>query len=701
MSTHSNASFMTASRDNMPLINREISWLSFNARVLQEAQDKRNPLVERMRFLGIFSNNLDEFYRVRVASLRRMTTLNKKAKQDLNIDPKMLLTEIQKIVSDQQKIFEQTYLKLRAECEENGIHIINETMLNEEQRKEVAEYFISNVRSALVPLMLDNQRSLPRLRDKAIYLAIKLYGSKKNEVLYSLIEVPSKSVSRFYVFKNNKPGENYIILLDDIIRANLKEIYSIFHVQRFEAFTIKFTRDAELEIDDDISVSLLEQISISIQGRKSGAPVRFVYDKEMPADLLKFLFKKLGIHKEANIIAGGRYHNFKDFMGFPAIEGSKFLFEPLPPLKHPLITADKPVMEQIEKRDIMLNYPYQSFDYIIDLLREAAIHPDVTAIKINLYRVAKNSKIINALVNALNNGKQVQVIVELRARFDEENNINVSNILQDAGAEIIFGVKGLKVHSKLMLIEKVKNDKTTYYAHVGTGNFHEGTARVYSDTTLLTCDPRIAVEVNKVFEFFESNYKVKRYSHLIISPNGSRRKFMELISNEIKNAEKGQKAEIILKLNNLVDEDMIYKLYEASEAGVKICLIIRGVCSLVPGIKGWSQNIEAFSIVDRFLEHSRILYFYNGGDEKLFISSADWMARNLDMRVEVSAPIYDKQLIRQLKKLLSIQMHGNVKARNLDAKMSNSYRKTISGESVRSQLEIYNYFKSKYDSKSY
>jgi polyphosphate kinase len=693
-----NAPYMKATRDNMPLINREISWLSFNARVLQEAQDKRNPLIERMRFLGIFSNNLDEFYRVRVASLRRMTTLTKKAKEELEIDPKLLLAEIQKIVSEQQKTFEQTYLKLREECEKSGIHIINEKQISEEQQEEITAYFVNNVRSALVPLMLENNRPLPRLKDKAIYLAIKLYGKKKNEILYSLIEVPSKSISRFYVFKNSQPGDNYMILLDDIIRANLKEIYTIFNIQKFEAFTIKFTRDAELEIDDDISTSLLEQISKSIEGRKSGAPVRFVYDKEMPDDLLQFLFKKIGITKDANIIAGGRYHNFKDFMSFPAIEGNKFLFEPLPPLKHPYIAPGTSVMDVVEKKDIMLNYPYQSFDYIIDLLREAAIHPDVKAIKINLYRVAKNSKIINALVNALNNGKQVQVIVELRARFDEENNINVSNVLQDAGAEIIFGVKGLKVHSKLLLIEKERNEQTTYYAHIGTGNFHEGTARVYSDTTLLTCDPRIAVEVNKVFEFFENNYKVKRYSHLIISPNGSRRKFNELVNTEIKNAEKGERAEIILKLNNLVDEDMIRKLYEASEAGVKIVLIIRGVCALVPGIKGWSENIEAFSIVDRFLEHSRILYFHNGGNEKLFISSADWMARNLDMRVEVSTPIYDKQLIKQLKKLLEIQRHGNVKARILDAKLSNKYRKT-SGESVRSQLEIYNYFKSKYESK--
>lgn len=682
-------------KEEMPLINREISWLSFNERVLQEAADFRNPLIERLRFLGIFSNNLDEFYRVRVATVRRMRTLTKKALKDYHIDPGVLLKEIQKMVGSQQKKFEQIYKDLKAEFKEEGIHFVNEQELTEDQLAEVSDYFDDKVRPSIIPLMLDKRRELPNLKDKSIYLAIKLSNKGDIKTMFSLIKVPTDAVSRFYVFdKREGDDKTYVILLDDIIRANLKEIFSIFEYDNAEAYTIKFTRDAELDIDDDISTSLLDQISKSLESRKIAEPVRFVHDKEIPDDLLYFLLKKLGVNSNENVIPGGRYHNFKDFMSFPSLDGGKLLFSPLPPLPHPYIEPKKRLMPQIEKQDLMLNYPYQSFNHVIDLLREAAIDPKVTKICINLYRVAKNSKIINALVSAVRNGKKVQVIVELRARFDEQNNIYWSNVLKEAGVEIIFGVKGLKVHSKLILIERKHRDDYKYYAHIGTGNFHEGTAKIYGDTSLLTCDPRIALEVKKVFEFFENNYKVKRYSHLIISPNGSRRKFNELINAEIRNAKKGEKAEIVLKLNNLVDEELIKKLYEASQAGVKIVLIIRGICSLVPGVKGWSENIEAISIVDRFLEHARILYFYSGGEEKVFISSADWMVRNLDLRVEVTAPIYNESLKKKLKKMLAIQIQGNVKARTLDGQLSNDYRKTI-GEPVRSQLETYDYFKYK------
>jgi polyphosphate kinase len=546
--------------------------------------------------------------------------------------------------------------------------------------------------------MLDKKRAMPDLKDKGIYLGIKLSNKGESDTLYSLLEIPTDTLSRFYVFPKDENGDTRIILLDDILRAHLRDIYSIFDYSSMEAFTIKFTRDAELDIDDDISTSLLEQIAKSIENRKVGDPVRFVYDKNMPDDLRYFLLKQLKISKEENINPGGRYHNFKDFMKFPSVEGGKLMYTPLPPLRHPFIDNNRRIMEQIEEQDLMLNYPYQKFDYVVDLLREAAIDPEVTKISINLYRVAKRSRIINALVSALQNGKEVQVIVELRARFDEENNIYWSNVLQDAGADLIFGVKGLKVHSKLILIEKAVKGDVKCFAHIGTGNFHEGTAKVYGDTSLLTCDPRISLEVKKVFEFFESNYKVKRYSHLILSPNGSRRKFIQLINNEIRNASRDKKAEIVIKLNNLVDEELIKKLYEASQAGVKIVLIIRGVCSLVPGVKGWSENIEAISIVDRFLEHSRVLYFYAGGDEKMFISSADWMVRNLDMRVEVTTPIYDERLKKQLKKMLAIQMQANVKARSLDAKLSNKYRKA-DGNPIQSQLETYDYFKGKLSKK--
>lgn len=678
----------------MPLINREISWLSFNERVLQEAADVRNPIIERFRFLGIFSNNLDEFYRVRVASIRRMKVVPSKAIDVLGVDPKLLLKDIQKIVATHQKKFEVIYQSLKKECEKEDIFIVNEKEINKEQTAIIADYFENEVRPVLIPLMLDKKRAMPTLKDKGIYLGIKLSNKEDADTLYSLLEIPTDTVSRFFVFPKDENGRTCIILLDDILRVHLKDIYSIFDYKSMEAFTIKFTRDAELDIDDDISTSLLEQIAKSIENRKVGDPVRFVYDKDMPDDLRYFLLKQLKISKEENIIPGGRYHNFKDFMKFPSIEGGKLMYTPLPPLKHIFIDSNKRIMEQIEEQDLMLNYPYQKFDYIVDLLREAAIDPLVTKISINLYRVAKKSRIINALVSALQNGKKVQVIVELRARFDEQNNIYWSNVLQDAGADLIFGVKGLKVHSKLILIEKTVKGEPKYFAHIGTGNFHEGTAKVYGDTSLLTCDPRISLEVKKVFEFFESNYKVKRYSHLILSPNGSRRKFIQLINNEIRNASKAKKAEIVLKMNNLVDEELIKKLYEASQAGVRIVLIIRGICSLVPGVKGWSENIEAISIVDRFLEHSRVLYFYAGGDEKMFISSADWMVRNLDMRVEVTTPIYDERLKKQLKRMLAIQMQANVKARNLDAKLSNKYRKA-EGNPIQSQLETYEYFKSK------
>lgn len=683
-------------REEFPIINREISWLSFNARVLQEAEDKSNPLIERLRFLGIFSNNLDEFYRVRVASIRRMKNLDRKTLKEYHVDPESLLKQIHHTVGDQQRKFESIYKDLKDELRAEGIVFLNEMELNKLQQEEIATYFTDKVRSNLIPLMLDKKRELPNLKDKEIYLSIKLSNQKDDKVLYSLIKIPTGTVSRFYVFKNKgEKGQTYVMLLDDIIRANLMDIYSIFNFDNAEAYTIKFTRDAELDIDDDISSSLLEQISRSLESRKVAEPIRFVHDKEIPDDLLYFLCKKLGITSNENMIPGGRYHNFKDFIKFPALNGGRMTYTPLPPLKHPFVDTSKRLVPQFRERDIMVNYPYQSFDVVIDLLREAAIDPKVTKICINLYRVASNSKIINALVSAVRNGKNVQVIVELRARFDEQNNIYWSNVLQEAGAEIIFGVKGLKVHSKLILIERKHKEDFEYIAHIGTGNFHEGTAKVYGDTALITMDPRIALEVKKVFEFLENNYKVKRYSHLIISPNGSRRKFNQLISNEIRNAERGDKAEIILKLNNLVDEELIRKLYEASQAGVQIVLIIRGVCSLVPGIKGWSENIEVISIVDRFLEHSRILYFYAGGEEKVFISSADWMVRNLDLRVEVTTPIYNVDIKNKLKKLLAIQLKSNLKTRILDKNLANNYRE-VKGEPIRAQLETYEYFRTKY-----
>lgn len=672
-------------------INREISWLSFNSRVLQEAADKNVPLIERFRFLGIYSNNMDEFFRVRVASVKRLTILSKSVKSKLLENPDEVLKAIQKKVVALQKQFDETNQSLLKEAEEANIKFVKEDELSSTQHAEITKYFNEKVRQNLVPIMLDDKRNFPQLKDKRSYLAIKLSNAnKKKKSSFALLEVPTDTISRFYVLP--KEGNmNYLMMLDDIIRANMKSIFKIFEFDKIEAYAIKLTRDAELDIDDDISKSFVDAISKSIKNRSKGIPVRFVHDKNIDKELQKYLFKRLYLKPDDNIIAGGRYHNFKDFINFPTIGLKKLRNETLKPLKHPIIKDDVKLLDQIKKQDIMLNYPYQSFNYVIDLLREAAIDPDVKSIKVNLYRVATGSKVINALINAIQNGKKVVVVVELRARFDEQNNIYWSNKLQEAGAKVIFGVPGLKVHSKLIVITRREKNKNVHYAHIGTGNFHEKTALIYGDTSLLTADERIADEVDKVFDFFENNYKSKRYSNLIVSPYTTRRKFVQHINDEIKIAKKGGNAYIMLKLNNLVDVDMINKLYEASNAGVQITLIIRGICSLVPGVKGFSENIKAISIVDRFLEHSRILIFGNNGDEQIYISSADWMTRNLDQRVEVTTPIYDSKLKQILKDMIALQLQDNCKTRIIDGNQSNEYLRN-NLPNFRSQLEIYSYF---------
>lgn len=672
-------------------INREISWLSFNARVLQEAADESVPLVERFRFLGIFSNNMDEFFRVRVASMKRLVNLGRKVKSVLQEDPAEVLKDIQKDVIKLQKKFDKIYNALIKEAKNHKIQFVNELQLSVTQQIEIKTYFEKKVRSVLVPIMLEDKRTFPELKDKAIYLAVKLSsGDKKLKTKYALIEVPTAVLPRFYVLEG-KNENNYLMLLDDIIRANLKDVFKVFKYDTVNAYAFKVTRDAELDMEDDISKSLVDILSKSIKNRKKGDPVRFVHDSEMDKDIIKYLLKRLEIKEGENIIAGGRYHNFKDFIDFPSVGSKKLRNTQLHPLPHPLIKKDVKLLDQIKKQDLMLNYPFQSFDYVIDLLRESAIDPDVTSIKINLYRVAKKSNIINALINAVQNGKKVTVVVELRARFDEQNNIYWSNKLQEAGVKLIFGVPGLKVHSKLIVITRKEKGAFVRYAHVGTGNFHEKTALLYGDTSLITADIRIADEVNKVFEFFENNYQSKRYSHLVVSPYTTRRKFVQLINNEIKYAKKREKAVITLKLNNLDDNEMIKKLYEASNAGVKITLIIRGICSIVPGVKGLSENIKVISIIDRFLEHSRILIFGNGGDELVYISSADWMARNLDRRVEVTTPIYDTKLKKHLKTIIQFQLKDNCKARVIDETQSNTYV-VNDQKKYRSQLEIYTYF---------
>jgi len=672
---------------------KEISWLSFNERVLQEAENKDVPLIERFKFLGIYSNNLDEYFRVRVATLRRLSQLGSKSKNVLGYNPKTTLKDVQEIVLSQNGRFEKIYSSLIKELDSHKIHFVNEKQLSPEQTVFIRNYFITEVRSRLMPYIIESDAELPNLTDDAIYLGIILHKKGTDKKRYALLEVPTNVLPRFVVLP--EIGEDkYIIYLDDVIRFGLKDIFFIFDFDEFAAYTIKLTKDAELEIADDISESYIEKLSRSIHQRKWGTPVRFIYDKKMPDDLLKILTRKLNFGPDDVIIPAERYHNLKDFMRFPRLGKKKFYYEPFVPVPHKDIQAGKSILSAIKKKDIMLHFPYHSFDHFIDLLREASIDPYVTSIQITLYRLARNSSVINALLNAARNGKHVTTVVELQARFDEEANILWGNRLQEEGVKVIYGVPGLKVHAKLLLITRVKNDLTQRYSAIGTGNFNEDTARVYTDHLLFTTNLKITNEVHKIFNFFNVNYKKDNYYHLVLSPFALRNKINLLIENEIRNARDGRDAYIYLKLNNLTDAEIIENLYEASRAGVKIKLIIRGMFSLVTDLKDTSENIKAIGIVDRFLEHSRLMIFCNGGNEEFYISSADLMTRNIEHRIEVTCPVFDKTIRNELKKMFNILWHDNVKARKLDAGLTNKFIKP-GKVPLRAQVEMFNFLSGK------
>lgn len=675
-------------------INREISWLSFNARVLQEAADKRVPLVERLRFLGIYSNNMDEFYKVRVASIRRMVGVGKSAVSLLNTKPKLLLKEIAKTAKEQNLLFGAIYQDILQELEKENIFLINENELNLAQKKFVNKYFRDELRPKLVPIMLNFIKLFPRLKEQAIYLAAKLNFEDKDKVWYSLIEIPSNT-PRFVELPMIE-DKRCLILVDDIIRRNLPKIFRQFDVQAIESFCIKLTRDAELELDNDISKSLIEKIEHSVEARKKGAPVRFVYDQNIDENLLNFLIQKLQMQNNENKIAGGRYHNFKNFIDFPDFGIKYLVYKKTAPLSHPAFIKSKNIFEALNKQDVMLHYPYQTFSHLNDFIREAAIDPLVTTIKMTLYRVANYSTVANSLINAAKNGKEVIAVVELQARFDEESNIYWAKKMQEEGVTVIYGVPGLKVHCKLCLITRIKDKVRTRYANFSTGNFNEKTSKIYSDTALFTSDERLTYEANKVFQFFQNNYKVFPYKHLLVAPQASRAKFIELIEQEIAFAKKGKKAQIMAKMNSLVDTDMILKLYQAAEAGVKIKLIVRGTCSIVPELPQLKGNIEIISILDKFLEHSRIFVFHNAGKPKYFLSSSDWMQRNLDFRVEVSFPIYDKKLQEEVQFFLNNQWNDTQKARILNGSLENAYKKS-NEKSNRCQVSFYHYLKEKYE----
>jgi polyphosphate kinase len=595
-------------------IDREKSWLTFNARVLQEANDENVPLLDRFRFLGIFSNNLDEFFRVRYAAIRRMSLETNETEKILGVPAEQLLKEITEIVIEQQSESLRILSEIEKKLEKENIFIINEKQITKEQEVFIHDYFIQKVSPAVVTIMLNDLDEFPLLKDTSGYLAVKLVMKSKKinpfaskEIQYAVVEIPN-TINRFVVLPSNSEKQ-YIILLDDVIRCNLSYIFNIFDYESIAAHMIKITRDAQLEFDSDLSKSLMEKISNSVKERRVGEPVRFVYDQSIENDTLAFFLKGMRIDSSDSIIPGGRYHNRRDYMNFPNLGRYDLLYRENLPLPVPGLTLEGSILERIKKKDYLLYAPYQSFSYVIKFLREAALDPKVASIKITLYRLAKNSQIVSSLINAAKNGKKVTVQIELQARFDEESNISYSEQMQTEGIELIFGVKGLKVHSKICLIERLEEGKVKRYGFISTGNFNENSAKVYTDVTLFTSNNEILKDAAKIFDFFDVNYRVHRYKHLIVSPHYTRSRFNKLIDREILNALSGKEAFIKLKMNSISDFKMTDKLYEASKAGVKIQLIIRGICCLIPGVKGLSENIEAISIVDNYLEHSRIYIF--------------------------------------------------------------------------------------------
>ncbi len=683
-------------------IIRDLSWLAFNARVLQEAEDNTNHIHDRLKFLGIFSNNLDEFFRVRVAALNRMLVLGKSAKMHLEANPDKILKKIQQTVFDQQVKFDKAYASIIKEMEKHKVYIKNETQLNKKQKEFAATYFEERVRTEIVPLMIETIPAMPFLRDKSIYLACVLGNTQDTSIKrYALIEIPSKVLHRFVQLPSEN-GRVDLILLEDIIRCNLQTLFSPFGFNTFSGYIIKVTRDAELEIDNDVNTNLIDEIEKGLKNRKKGRATRFIYDRNINKNLLDYLIKRLNLTKKDNLIPGGRIHNFKDFINFPKVIPS----ENKPrkrPLIHPVLKQPCRIMNVLDERDVMLHFPYHSFDSIIDLLREAAIDPFVQSIKITCYRLGKDSKIVNALINAVRNGKEVTAVLDLRARFDEEANMMWKDRLEDEGVKVVVGLPDMKVHAKLCVIKKREFNRTTQYGFISTGNFNENTAQFYGDHCLLTSNRNIIADINKVFRFLENpNHKfeiLRSCNTLPTAPFRMRNIFIALINKEIRAAKKGQPAGLILKMNSLVDQTLILKLYEAARAGVDVQMVIRGSCCAYTEQTGFKGKMKVISIIDEYLEHARIFVFHNAGNPKVFISSADWMVRNLDHRIETACPILDPAIQKELIDILHIQLSENVKGRTLDNEQANHYVERVGNTPIiRSQLAIYNYIQNKKDS---
>lgn len=672
-------------KNTLPKVNRELSWLAFNERVLFEALDSQVPVLERLRFLGIYSSNLDEFFRVRVGTLNRI--ISDKNVDKLNYNPKEILAQIYLKLKENEKIFTTAFLDIKKELKINGIQFISNIKISDEHLKWCRDYFKKNIRKGISPLLFKDELRFPTLKDKSIYLAIKLQ-LKTNKIVYSLIEVPTEFFPRFIEIPSQNPNQHFVMMLDDLIRLNLDEIYKVFDIASAEAYTIKLTRDAELDLESDFSKSDITYLSKTLKQRSKGLPVRFIADKSMPKDLLNFLQLKTKISKQ-NVVLSGKYHNFKDFMNFPDFGISRLKYPKIESLPNYKIEQEKTILNTIEKKDVLLFYPYNSFTYLLDFLRESSIDPNVIEIKMSLYRLSNKSQIVNILSNAVKNGKKVTVIMEITARFDEANNIFWANQLKDEGVKVIYGHPDYKVHCKLVYVLKKQGKTVKEYTNISTGNFNEVTADIYSDLSLFTTDKRLTQDVASVFNFLETNNK-PQFKHLLVAPFNIRDKIVAKINREIKNKKVGKPAHIILKINSLVDDEIIDKLYEAKKIGVIVELIVRGICCVCTD-EHLKNEIKAISIIDKYLEHSRVYYFLNDGKEECYLSSADLMVRNLNYRVEVATPIFDKLILEKIKKFLQIQLSDNVKSRFHNANMSNARANTKQKKIIRSQVAIYDW----------
>lgn len=680
---------------NDQLIHKELSWQAFNERVLQEAQDKNVPLIERIRFLGIYSNNQDEFFKVRVADLKRQVLIDQ-SRTPTVADPNraaIILKRVQDRSLALTAEFNETYDKILRELKNNKIYFKDYNEISPAQRDWIKAFFKNTVKQYISPIVLTEEMNLLSfLKDAYTYLAVEMFNGMDKQ--YALVEIPADKVSRIIEIPSENHNTKNLMWLDNIIRVCLDDIFhGFFNYQSIDAYAIKINRDAEYIPSQELNHSVLENMSEGLKQRLTSIPTRLACDEKMPDAMLATFVSKLKMSGFDSVTRGHRYHNFKDLMDFPNVGNENMEYPPMVPLHCHDFDRFATMFEAIREKDILLYYPYYTFSYMTEFLRQSSYDPSVIAIKINIYRVARNSMIIKSLIDAANNGKQVTVVVELKARFDESNNIEWAKLLTEAGVKVLFGMHSLKIHSKLCIVTRKENGKLTRYCHIGTGNFNEKSARIYTDFALFTKNEELTREVDDVFDFIEAPYIKPDFRNLMVSPINARSRIYELIDSEITNAYRGMTAKITVKINNLVDDGVINKLYQASQAGVKIEMIVRGMCTLIPGIAGLSDNIRIISIVDRFLEHPRVMIFHNNGNEKIYISSADWMTRNLDHRIEVATPIFSEILKQRIKDIISIQLRDNVKARIIDEAQKNDYVKHRKGaEKIRSQVEIYKYF---------